>query len=153
MASKYSSWVQKDSMQQPQQGSAHGAAADPSSGFPKEAGVRLSCSSPGNTDRKRTGRDLNNSCPFPLHARLGRTNNPCFSSHLFPISGRRFRQGIPARILCPAQHVAPQHPSPPLPPLLSRAHLLQIIFPNFTPSSAEFTGVPRRAPSAAGTQP
>lgn len=80
----------------------------------------------GNMDRNRQ-RDPNNSCFFPLHATLGRTNNPCSSSQLLAFwegdAGRECQPQVSLDFFHPAfsaQHMASQHPSP---PLLSRAHL------------------------------
>lgn len=98
-------------------------AANPSHGFWKEAGVCLSCSSPGNIRRKWTEIDWNNSCPFPLRARLGRTNSPCFSSHLFQFwewhSGRESQpeaspQLLPSCIFCTAHGTTASFPISPL---------------------------------------
>lgn len=72
-------------------------------------------------------RDPNNSCVFPLHTRLGRTNNPCSSAQLLPFwegdAGRECQPEASPDFFHPAfsaQHMASQNPSP---PLLSRAHL------------------------------
>lgn len=98
-------------------------AAISSNGFGKEAPV---CSTSRKYEQK-TERDINNSCFFPLHARLGRTNNPCSSSQLLTFwegdAVRECQPQVSPDFFHPAfsaQHMAPQHP-PPL--LLSRSHL------------------------------
>lgn len=98
-------------------------AAIPSNGFGKEAPVfKLQ-----EIWTENGQRDPNNSCFFPLHTRLGRTNNPCSSSQLLPLwegdAGRECQPQVSFDFFHPAfsaQHMAPQHPPP---PLLSRAHL------------------------------
>lgn len=107
-------------------------AANCSNGFWKEAGVCLSCSSPGNMDRKPTERDLNNSCPFPVHTRLRRTNGHCFPSRLFPFGeGDSSRESQPEASPGFILHLL--HLS--ILPHLPRAHLLEIVLLNLTPSS------------------
>lgn len=108
-------------------------------------------------DRERSEQLL----PLPSPRQVGENKQSLFFIVSVPILGRRFGQGIPARSIPLASSIlhllhSTWHLSilpTPLPPLFSRAHLLKIVFLNFTPSSAEFTRILRHAPSTAGTQP
>lgn len=95
--------------------------------------------------RQKTDREIsNNSCVFPLHTRLGRTNNPCSSSQLF---GKEMQAGNASQkhsLTSSILHFlhSSWHPSI-LPHLSSPGPTF--IFLNSTANPPESKGIPRDA--------
>lgn len=122
-------------------------AAISRNGFGKEAPV---CSTSRKHEQK-ADRDTNNSCFFPLHARLGRTNNPCSWSQLLTFwegdAVRECQLQVSPDFFHPAfsaQHMAPQHP-----PHFSSPGPTSV-FLNSTPDLLESECIPRDAPRIQG---